>query len=713
MKKILSSLLILLATIPSSFAQNSWCLTDEMLQEYFNANPGMKQQVYQEQANYYNLPTVKGAQQNKAPIITIPVVVHVMHDNGTGNILKAQIDDGIRIINEDFNKLNADTTNVRNIFKPYIADAQIEFKLAKIDPNGNCTEGINRVNTPLTNNASNSIKALSYWNSSSYLNIWLVNNIDNGGGGGSILGYAQFPFVNAPTTYGAVIRHDEWGSIGTSNKDGRTVTHEIGHCFNLFHPFQSACGAFCNSSGDFVCDTPPQFDDNNNSCNFNLNTCSNDANGGTSLNPNPYTSNVPDQLENYMGYGLACLGMFTEGQKDRMFTAFNVYNRLNQLRSAANLVATGTNNGYVPQTCPPIAQIIDQQKKLVCVGGQLTFDEQSYNGPITTYDWEFPGATPSTSNIANPTVTYSTPGTHDVILRVSNSAGADTLVIPNVVYANDTASAINAFNYSDSFENSTAFANDWILIDFGGGARWFRTNNGSFTGNSSIWVNNFTGNTPNEIDYLISPSIDMTQVINPTFKFKLAYKAQAGANDVLKCAISLDCGQTWITRLFLSSGSMNSGTVNGSSSFIPSSPSDWRDFTVTTTAAIRASKNALFRFDFTSGGGNNIYIDDFKIDGQSVGIEDNTSVLENSLNIYPNPVTGGNSTLEFQMKEAQENVSIYLTDVVGKTVRTLYNGSLTSDLYQFDVNTSQLKSGIYFLSIATKEGRITRKLMVR
>jgi hypothetical protein len=75
----------------------------------------------------------------------IPVVFHVVHMGGAENISKAQIEDQIRILNEDFSRTNADTVNTRDIFKPVASIPDVEFRLAKLDPQGNCTEGINRI----------------------------------------------------------------------------------------------------------------------------------------------------------------------------------------------------------------------------------------------------------------------------------------------------------------------------------------------------------------------------------------------------------------------------------------------------------------------------------------------------------------------------------------------------------------------------------------
>jgi len=240
-------------------AQAEWCATDQMLEEWFESHPEDRAMFENPIPQTDLVQRAKGGQNNKAPNYIIPVVVHVIHFNGRGNISKAQIQDGINIINEDFNKNNADTAGVRNPFKSLIADVQVEFRLAQKDPNGNCTDGINRINSFLTYDKRNEVKRLGYWDATKYFNVWIVNTIERNTPGSNILGYAQFPFFGADSTYGIVVRADEWGSIGqASSTDGRTVTHEMGHCLNLLHTFQSGCGFSCQNSGDRVCDTPPQ-----------------------------------------------------------------------------------------------------------------------------------------------------------------------------------------------------------------------------------------------------------------------------------------------------------------------------------------------------------------------------------------------------------------------------------------------------------------------
>lgn len=62
----------------------------------------------------------------------------------------------------------------------------------------------------------------------------------------------------------------------------------------------------------------------------------------------------------------------------------------------------------------------------VCAGGSVTFTDQSLNNPAS-WNWSFPGGTPSGSGSQHPTVTYNTAGTYDVKLLVINGSGSDSI----------------------------------------------------------------------------------------------------------------------------------------------------------------------------------------------------------------------------------------------------------------------------------------------
>jgi hypothetical protein len=289
------------------------CATDELYVARKKANPQL--QLAEQQANE----TIEATRQIRAKagsIIYIPVVFHIIHNNGLENISQAQIMNQIKIINEDFRRkegtpgFNTDPTS---------ADVEIEFRLAQFDPNGNKSDGIIRVQSTATTGANDAnVKNLSFWDSNRYLNIWVVRDIDLGSGipvGNIVLGYAQFPWERSfrPTTDGVVVRADQIGVIGLGQvaQGGRTLTHEIGHWLGLFHTFQGGCAggtsANCASAGDGICDTPPVAEASS-GCQTTKNSCSNDV------------PDLIDQVRNYMDYSNGnCMNTFTNGQKARMF----------------------------------------------------------------------------------------------------------------------------------------------------------------------------------------------------------------------------------------------------------------------------------------------------------------------------------------------------------------------------------------------------------
>src|SRR5687768_13493078 len=163
-------------------AQHS-CGTDAYYQQELQKNPDLakSEKSYNEQAQAF-----AAAPHNRAAIYTIPVVFHVVHTNGPENISREQIIDQLRVLNADFNFLNANKSKIRSIFTNVAADCQIKFVLATIDPNGNCTDGINRMYSPLgveVDQSTQEVKDLVQWNYRKYLNVWVVTSIKSSGSG--------------------------------------------------------------------------------------------------------------------------------------------------------------------------------------------------------------------------------------------------------------------------------------------------------------------------------------------------------------------------------------------------------------------------------------------------------------------------------------------------------------------------------------------------
>jgi len=272
----------------------------------------------------------------------IPVIVHVVHDQseliGVGaNISFDQIFSQFTVLNNDLNRLNADTIHTPPEFESVAGRLNIEFIPALVDPSGNMLEepGINRINRnvagfdppPYSFDYLNStIKLQTIWDPHQYMNIWVCDFSD-------ALGAAQFPDTSLPgspvstngDTDGIVINYLNFGAEGNVQPGydgGRTLTHEVGHWFGLHHIWglHDPDVADCNDD-DFVTDTPNQ----------------DQANGLCPLNQGPSCPGVAREMwENYMDYTFdECMNIFTIGQVDRMEIVIkNSPRRLELLTSA-------------------------------------------------------------------------------------------------------------------------------------------------------------------------------------------------------------------------------------------------------------------------------------------------------------------------------------------------------------------------------------------
>ena len=352
-------------------------------------------------------------------VVTIPVIVHVIHNGeavGSGtNISQAQINSQITVLNQDYRRTNPDASNTPATFSGVVADCEIEFCLAVVDPSGNplAQAGIDRVNRNTAgftsppysmNYIDGTIKPATSWDPTKYFNIWVCNL------GNSLLGYAQFPNnsgisgMNAnngsANTDGVVILYNAFGNTGNVvapyNK-GRSLTHETGHWLGLIHIWGDD-GTSCTGS-DYCADTPNQADENYGCPNFATNiSCSNS--GDMSMNYMDYTDDN-------------CMNSFTANQKTRMQTVLSVSPRRLSLTTSTVCQASGGPNANFTSSPTP-----------GCIGQavQCTFTGSG----ATSYAWTFPGGTPATSTAMNPTVTYGSAGTYTATVVASNGAATDS-----------------------------------------------------------------------------------------------------------------------------------------------------------------------------------------------------------------------------------------------------------------------------------------------
>jgi PKD repeat protein len=90
----------------------------------------------------------------------------------------------------------------------------------------------------------------------------------------------------------------------------------------------------------------------------------------------------------------------------------------------------------------PVVADFTGTPRVLLVGDSVTFNDQSTGNPVS-WNWSFPGGTPSSSTLQNPVVTYTLRGTFDVQLIVSNGASSDTLNKPNYIEADYPARVEN------------------------------------------------------------------------------------------------------------------------------------------------------------------------------------------------------------------------------------------------------------------------------
>ncbi len=641
--KIVSIILVLSSSL--LFSQvTKICGTDLVMEKYRNASHFKEQQ----------LKISKTIKQNKFfDTKIIPVVFHVIHDGHSigveENISVAQINDAMVILNEDYNILNDDLENVAEEFQDIIGNANVEFRLAKLDPNGNCTNGINRIFSSLTNQANDCIKELISWDDTKYVNIWVVEDID------SEIGAAAYTYLPGSLwgdeVEGIIINHQYVGSIGTSNNtpyQRHTLSHEFGHFFNLEHTWGWGSNGDLDNcdSDDNVADTPNTIGAYS-TCNLSQESC------GTL-----------DNIQNFMDYS-SCTCMFTEGQAIRMQNCLNssVSSR-NNLWSNNNLWETGTHNDYSDIACIPNVKFFISEAERICSSTPITFINNTENlGQNPIFSWSLIGSDIEFSSEENPTLIYENPGEYDITLTVINDAGENSLTKTYMVYDSE-------MNLNESFENTQFPENStpslsWSIKSPEDETSWTRTPISSTPATGSVRIRSRYFDCYKKHS-LYTPNLNLSNFglgVGEPLKlwFDLAYgKRNNQTEDLLEISYSKDCGETWQIRASWETDELiTTNGINVGNNFIPDN-TEWIEKSVNIQAAAEES-NVIIKFEFSGDRGSYLYIDNVRLTGEWISI-DETNILKDRSIV---------KTIDF-LGRANNNAKVYLTIYNDGTIKKNY-----------------------------------------
>jgi hypothetical protein len=547
-------------------------------------------------------------------VITIPVVVHIIHNGETigsgSNIADSRITEQIERLNKDFRRLNADTSNTPPEFRNVAADTEIEFVLAKQDPYGLPTNGINRVPgiRPVYDLVDNTeLKALSYWPAEDYMNLWVVELE-------SLLGYAQFPVSTLGglevasenrLTDGVVIDSDFFGvNPGlTPESIGRTCTHEVGHFLGLRHTWGDG-----GCSVDDFCDDTPRSNNSNFGC------------------PDAESCGSKDMVQNYMDLSDdLCMNLFTVCQKNRMRVVLNNSPRrlsLTNSHGAIPPIMVDNDAGIREITFPQsgiCAETITPQAIIQNTGTNV----------ISSFTVELlvdgiPVESKSISNtlqlLETTTVSFSSLAVMDMT-KVGIIINQTNGVVDGNAQNNQKEISVNLKSFSSLplSETFNTFPTSWEVRNDDNSLTWeLATAPAESPGNTAARLNFFNYiDAKGEYDYLISPAFDLSTYTGLTLEFDLSYAPfSAGDQDGLIVAISNDCGNTFPLQqyaYFKQGLDLATAPFNGGS-FVPSGRSDWNT-EIINLDQYAGSENLRIAFIAINDYGNNLYIDNVNING--------------------------------------------------------------------------------------------------
>lgn len=374
-------------------------------------------------------------------------------------------------------------------------------------------------------------------------------------------------------------------------------------------------------------------------------------------------------------------------------------------------------SGVIPVLRP--TAILSTSVTFGCAPASFTFTDNSLEAP-TSREWTFVGGTPATSNAASPTVVYANGGTYSVKLKVTNSAGSDSVTMTDYVTVkgadNLTLPAV------ETFDSPTFPPPGWRVIRNGNADSTWRWRNTLFSAlgaasgslpSPCASINNYPTDNRGSVDYLVSPGYNLSLYRTPKLTFNYAYRFYTGNPDTLDVAYTTDCGTSWTTLFSAAGANLTTVTASTAGWYLPTNASDFQDMVLPLTGNILTKDNVQFGFINRGGYGQILYLNEVRLDSSTVVSLANDKSLSNLMKLYPNP-NSGNFTLEVpQIGSAALLLNATLTNVLGQILWSEKVAQAEGQTTRLHVADITAPAGLYFMTIEVDGKRLVKQFSIR
>ncbi|MFI5186024.1 MAG: choice-of-anchor J domain-containing protein [Chitinophagales bacterium] len=696
------------------------CSTMEAMEKAIKKDPTLPEKWRIEGERQYNLylqrkqqmstRAVKtNANTNANPII-IPIVFHLVDDAATNaSISDRDIIEQVEILNRDYGGKKMD--DYINVIPPEIAarigKIPIKFVLARRDPNGALTTGIERrANTTPDHISIKSFSTggLDAWDSTKYLNVWCGSFTGSDAG---LLGISTFPFTTDEGPQGCVIGIKTLPYAGNTTRnyyseysEGSTLSHEIGHYFYLWHTFgdQSTCNNndFQIQSGwPLPAGAGPEGDDTPKEKGTGTD---NFVYGNPSMNYNDgcATESFGIMYGSFMNYfDDRSMFMFSDGMRQRIEGCINLY-RPGLLTTDGGIPPVAVNDAFLVDLSPRG----NRERRSFIINNTPFQAVVKNNGTNTltsvTLDVAIDGGAPTTTvfplNLAvgndttlNLASITSSGGNH--VLTIYTSApngGADDFLNNDTLYSYiNILTSASTLPFTEDFSGSTFPPTGWQIWNPNGGSTntWTRDIISGATNAGSAFFDDYNINEIGTLDELIMPALDLGNTTDLQLNFKVAYAVvntvDVSTWDGLEVYVSGDGGKTY-NLVYKKTGNQLATAPATTDTFraAPSEPSKWRTESILLSPYVIAGQKMIVKFRNLNAFGNDLYLDDIDIsaicasctrDLKLVSI-DNPKGAECNKNITPS-ATVKNNAIEtitaFSIAYQIDNGAAQTTNITG------------------------------------------------